>query len=255
MSVDTQTQILVRHHSRGTEVVLSPPAGRPPTLDGENLGQLKTLLEDLHANPPSLVIVRANSEKYFCVGANIRVLAETTPESIGPWVHGGHAVFDLLEDLPCVTVAAVEGFALGGGLELALACDLIFADASATLGLPETRLGFIPGWGGVGRLANRIGVAQAKRLIFSAEMVNADSALSLGLVDQVCPAGGMEECLQTFRESLVPGCPKARADVKKLLARSRDGIAEREAALSRACVERPETADRLANFLNRKKSS
>jgi enoyl-CoA hydratase len=233
--------------------MLSPPAGKPPALDVEVLCQLEEILVALEAEAPSLLVIRSNAEKYFCVGADIRVLERTSPETIDSWIACGHRVLDRLDRMPCVTLARVEGYALGGGLEVALACDYLYASDTARLGLPETRLGFVPGWGGAGRLAERVGRVRAKQLIFEARIVTAEEGLAMGLVDALLPADKMDAAIQTLQGNLAAGCPSARADVKSLLSADRAGILSFEQVLSRACVSRPSTQTRIQTFLQRKK--
>src|SRR5207237_4772827 len=99
----------------------------------------------------------------------------------------GHVLTALLEDIPCATIAAVNGYALGGGLELAVACDMIFASENAKLGLPEVTLGVTPGFGGTQRLVRLVGKLRADEIIFTGDMVDAQTACRIGLVNEVVP--------------------------------------------------------------------
>ena len=127
---------------------LVPPEGKPPTMDQDVLTMLGNVISELENAAPRLLIVRSRSSRFFCVGANIAVLKETNADTIIPWVKLGNEVLNRLEDLPYPVIAVVEGYAMGGGLELAMACDLIFAADSARFAQSEAGLGFIPGWGG-----------------------------------------------------------------------------------------------------------
>ena len=116
-----------------------------------------------------------------------------TPAEAEAFALKGQGVFDAIERFPMPVIAAVNGFALGGGCELAMACDFIFASAKAKFGQPEVALGVIPGFGGTQRLARRVGVGMARELIYTGDMVKADRALEIGLVNRVCAP---EELLQ-----------------------------------------------------------
>jgi enoyl-CoA hydratase len=166
------------------------PPGKPPVLDADVLASFEETVEaidrdirEIREDAPRCVVLQSNSPKFFCVGANLNVLKTMTEDNFGNWFELGHRVFALLENLPVPVVAKVGGYALGGGLELAMAADVIVAGESARLGLTEARLGFVPGWGGIFRLAERVGPSRAKRMFFSSEMVDACAAIDVGLVD------------------------------------------------------------------------
>ncbi len=125
--------------------------------------------------------MRSTSDRFFCVGANINALNDIDENSIAPWVLKGHQVFNQIEDLAMPVIAVVEGYAMGGGLELAMACDLIFASQEAKFAQSEASLGFIPGWGGTHRLARRVGVSKAKFYFYSGKMLGAQEAKEIGL--------------------------------------------------------------------------
>jgi len=239
---------------------LTPPVGKPPTLDGGVLKQFLEKLDQLEANIPRALIVTSASEKYFCVGANLQVLKKTDSETIGPWVRHGHEVLNRLEQIPCPTIARVTGYAMGGGLELAMACDLIFAHETASLGQSEAGLGFIPGWGGCRRLADRIGKATAKRLFYTSRILGAREAHDIGLVDEVGPADEINQAIGECTDAICRNSAHALASFKKIINESpaeqssRDYNLEIEALESVACVQNPDTAQRLEAFFNRKKS-
>lgn len=256
MSRNLATRIELIRDGEVAELRLVPPEGKPPTLDWELMDALEEQVRELQQEAPRLVYVGSNSKRFFCVGANINILKETTVGTIGPWVRRGHAVFNQLADLPCPVVALVRGYAMGGGLELAMACDLIFADDSARLAQSEARLGFIPGWGGCRRLAARVGMARAKQLYFTGDTLDAVTALEWGLVDYVGPPCQLEEHCAAFREKVICGSASAIAGFKRILAEAaRPGRTlneESEAGESVRCLEDADTLRRLHAFLNRK---
>ncbi|MEV0557608.1 enoyl-CoA hydratase-related protein [Streptomyces sp. NPDC050597] len=135
------------------------------------------------------VVLTSTHERAFCVGADLKERNSLTDAELVRQRPLARAAYTGVLDLPMPSVAAVHGFALGGGFELALACDLIVADGTAVVGLPEVSVGVIPGGGGTQLLPRRVGAARAAELIFSARRVEADEARDLGLVDVLVPAG------------------------------------------------------------------
>jgi enoyl-CoA hydratase len=155
-------------------------------LDIATLTELRDRLREL-ADDESVraVILTGAGEKAFVAGADIKYMSGLDVDAAKAWGALGHEAGRLLETMPKPTVAAINGFALGGGCELALACDIRYAATTAKLGQPEVNLGIIPGWGGTQRLARACGVGVAKELIFTGRLVAADEALRIGLVNAV----------------------------------------------------------------------
>lgn len=238
------------------ELSLVPPEGKPPTLDQVVLAELEAKVAELEQSNVSLVYLTSASERYFCVGANINVLKETNRETIVPWVKTGHRIFNRLEDLPCPVVAVVKGYAMGGGLELAMACDLIFAGANAKFAQSEARLGFIPGWGGSRRLVERVGVAKAKYYFYTGEMMDYQTAFKCGLVDAIGDEVELEKIKNSFTESVLGNNYNAVSTFKKIVntegheRRKRNEAAEAE--YSKSCLEDEDTLNRLDAFLYKK---
>jgi enoyl-CoA hydratase len=155
-------------------------------LDLETLRGLHDRLSELADDPAArVVVVTGAGEKAFIAGADIKYMSGLGVSEAREWGGLGHAVADLLETMPKPTVAAVNGFALGGGCELALACDLRYASSRAKLGQPEINLGIIPGWGGTQRLARATSLGFAKELILTGRLVDAEEAVRRGLVEVV----------------------------------------------------------------------
>lgn len=251
-----KTRITCQQDEEVATILLSAPEGKPPTLDGDVLQELERSIELLREQNPRLVLFRSASERFFCVGANINVLKETNEETIVPWVMQGHRVLNMLEDLPMPVVAVVEGYAMGGGLELAMACDLIFASDTARLAQSEAGLGFIPGWGGTRRLAGRIGTSKAKYYYYSGKMIDAPKAAEIGLVDFVGSAAELELELAEFSDSAISNNRNALEQFKRILNEqeraARDENAEVEALRSVSCLQDPDTKQRLHDFLTKK---
>ena len=158
-------------------------------LNSQLFDDLETAFETLASDRAIRVILLTGAgEKAFAAGADIKELTLTDSISGHVKARRGQAVMDLIANCGKPVIACINGFALGGGCELALACTLRLASESARLGQPEVKLGLIPGYGGTQRLPRLIGVAPALKLILTGEMIGADEALRLGLVDEVLPA-------------------------------------------------------------------
>jgi enoyl-CoA hydratase len=155
-------------------------------LDRPTLEELRERLAELAEDSEARVVVLTGAgEKAFVAGADIKYMSGLGVDEAKAWGELGHACGELLETMPQPTIAAIDGFALGGGCELALACDLRYVSSRAKLGQPEINLGIIPGWGGTQRLARTCGLGVAKELILTGRLVDADEALRIGLVNAV----------------------------------------------------------------------
>jgi enoyl-CoA hydratase len=155
-------------------------------LDVASLTELRDRLQEVAGDEGTrAVIVTGAGEKAFVAGADIKYMSGLDVDEAKAWGALGHETGRLLETMPKPTIAAVNGFALGGGCELALACDIRYAASTAKLGQPEVNLGIIPGWGGTQRLARVCGLGVAKELIFTGRLVDAEEALRIGLVNAV----------------------------------------------------------------------
>lgn len=164
---------------------------RPEVMNSFNfpmLLALKERVEAVHFDPEvRVVIITGAGPKAFCAGADLKERASMSEAQVREFIFTIRNLFTFIEYLNKPVIAAVNGIALGGGTELALACDLRLAAATATMGLTETRLAIIPGAGGTQRLPRLIGRGKAKELIFTGRKVDAQEALQIGLVNKVCP--------------------------------------------------------------------
>jgi enoyl-CoA hydratase len=155
-------------------------------LDVATLTELRDRLHEVAADADvRVVILTGAGDKAFVAGADIKYMSGLDVDDAKAWGALGHEAGRLLETMPKPTIAAVNGFALGGGCELALACDIRYAASNAKLGQPEVNLGIIPGWGGTQRLARVCGLGVAKELILTGRVVDAAEALRIGLVNGV----------------------------------------------------------------------
>jgi enoyl-CoA hydratase len=185
-------------------------------LNVETLTELRDRLRELAADDTARVVVLTGAgEKAFVAGADIKYMAGLEPDPARDWGGLGHEAARLLEEMPKPTIAAINGFALGGGCELALGCDIRFASSRARLGQPEIDLGIIPGWGGTQRLARVCGIGVAKELILTGRMVDAEEALRVGLVNAIADPV-LEHALDVARK-LAEKAPLALAAAKRLI--------------------------------------
>jgi len=174
---------------------------RPKALNALNLQTLEELrycLGELSGREEvAVVILTGGGEKSFVAGADISHMQKLEPLEARGFAKLGHEVGKLLEDMPQPVIAAVNGFALGGGCELAIACDIRYASENAKFGQPEVNLGVIPGFGGTQRLPRLIGKGLANELLFSGDIIDAAEALRIGLVNKVFPQEELlEKCLE-----------------------------------------------------------
>jgi enoyl-CoA hydratase len=183
------------------------------------LTHLDTTLRQIEVDDTvSAVIIIGAGDRAFCAGADINEQRGFSPEDAYEHMRFGHAIFDRLEALPTPTIAAINGFALGGGLELALACDIRLASSQASLGLPEITLANIPGWGATQRLPRLIGPSRAKQMMFTGRPVSAENAERYGLVNGVYePDQLLDECLGLARH-IANNSTEALACLKRVVA-------------------------------------
>ena len=172
---------------------------RPEVMNSFNFAMLHALrdqIESIRFKPETrVVIITAAGEKAFCAGADLKERATLPPEKVKEYIFTIRNLFTSIEQLNKAVIAAVNGVALGGGTELALACDIRIASTSATMGLTETRLAIIPGAGGTQRLPRLVGRGKAKELIFTGQRIGAEEAMRIGLVNQICdPKDLLNEC-------------------------------------------------------------
>ncbi len=154
-------------------------------LNAEVIDALGRVLDAVEADREIGALVVTGAGRAFVAGADVAAMRTLTPLEAEAFSALARSVMGRLETLPIVTIAAVNGFALGGGCELALACDFIFASREAKIGQPETKLGLIPGFGGTSRLVRRVGLAWAKQLVLVGDPIDAEEALRIGLVNRV----------------------------------------------------------------------
>jgi enoyl-CoA hydratase len=156
-------------------------------LNTETLTETLDALQELGKNHEVRILILTGAGKAFVAGADISEISSKTPEDARRYSELGHTLVNTIQHMDKPVIAAINGYALGGGTEIALGCDIRLASENARFGLPETTVGVIPGWGGTQRAARLIGTALAKELIFTGEIISAQHALKIGLINRVVP--------------------------------------------------------------------
>jgi enoyl-CoA hydratase len=196
---------------------------RPDKLNALNarvLAELTRAFQSLATDAdPVRCAILTGAGKAFVAGADIAEMATLSTAEAKRFSDAGHGLCALIEALPFPVIAAVNGFALGGGCEIALACDFIHAAEGARLGQPEVNLGVIPGFGGTQRLLRRVGLARARELVYSGDMVTAEQALAIGLVNAVHPAAELLLRARDLALKIASRGPLAVAAAKRVMLR------------------------------------
>ncbi len=193
---------------------------RPESLNAMSpdlLTEISMAIAELEVDDEVGVVILTGAGKAFVAGADISEMAQMSPREAQFFAEIGGGMGMAIEESTKPYIAAVNGFALGGGCELALACDFIYASQKAKLGQPEVKLGVIPGFGGTQRLSRRVGIAKAKELIFTGDIIDAEESLRIGLVDAVyAPDELMSKAKETAGRIVANG-PLAVAEAKRVI--------------------------------------
>ncbi|MEW6522291.1 MAG: enoyl-CoA hydratase-related protein [Bacillota bacterium] len=198
---------------------------RPRVLNALNrqvLVELKSALEELQEAKVRVIILTGAGEKAFVAGADIGEMKDMDVATARQFALDGQAVLAFIESMPVVVIAAINGFALGGGCELAMACDIRVASERARLGQPEVNLGVIPGFAGTQRLSRLVGRGRAKLLTFTGDIIDAASAEGMGLVDVVVPHDQLMERARELARKIAGKGPLAIAAAKRAIDRGLD---------------------------------
>ena len=203
------------------EVIMNRPEALN-ALSTDHVQRLGSATSELAADDQvSVVIISSALERAFCVGADLKERRGVANDDLRQQRRVFQEAFDALRALRAPMIAAVEGFALGGGFELALCCDLIIASATASFGLPEVGLGLIPGEGGTQLLPRRIGLNKSADLLLTGRRVGAEEALRMGFVDRLVPEGAARNSARELAEEIATKSPISLRAAKRAL---RDGV-------------------------------
>jgi enoyl-CoA hydratase len=210
--------------------ILTISINRPDKLNALNRNTIQELHDHLvlaNTNPDiRAIIITGTGEKAFVAGADIAEFAHFTAEEGALLAEKGQdLLFNFIENMTTPVIAAINGFALGGGLELAMACHIRIASENAKMGLPETSLGVIPGYGGTQRLAQLVGKGRSLEMILTANMIDANTAKSYGLVNHVVPAQDLQETSIQIATKITKNAPSAIANaIRSVNANFKDGV-------------------------------
>jgi enoyl-CoA hydratase len=254
----TYETILVAREGNVATVTLN----RPDKLNAINATLLRELFHvvvELSADKEiHCAVLTGAGDKAFAAGADIGAMREMTAAEARTFAHLGHALGERIESASIPILAAVNGFALGGGCELALACDFIYASDKAKLGQPEVNLGVIPGFGGTQRLSRRVGIGRARELCYTGDALSAEEALRIGLVNAVIPHAQLLAKAQETAAKIAAKGPLAIAQCKRVIYRGADqtlSVAnELEAQAFAALFGSGDQREGMAAFLEKRKA-
>ena len=233
----------------------------PKSLNALNSGviaELDDYLTGLDTERVRVLVITGDGDRSFVAGADISEMAHLNEAQGLAFGQKGAEAFRKLEDLPIPTIAAINGFALGGGCEIAMACDIRYAATNAKFGQPEVGLGIIPGFSGTYRLPKLVGQGMAKELIFSGKAIRADEALRIGLVNAVLEPDKLMPAVMALAEQILKNAPVAVRYAKECINRNYDmnrteGLALENELFAR-CFATEDQKNGMAAFLNKEKA-
>lgn len=227
-------------------------------MDAGVLDELETMVDQLNCDPSIVAVILTGEGKAFVAGADIPELAELNGKTGYEKMRRGQRLMDKIESSPKVWIATINGFALGGGLELALACDIRLASENAKMGQPEVNLGIIPGYGGTQRLVRNTGLGWAKYMILSGRMLTTAEAINTGLIQGVYPAEELMAKAEELAGEIASKGPLALAAAKRSINNAvnmpiKEGLDE-EARLFGELCETADSKEGLTAFLEKRKA-
>lgn len=234
---------------------------RPDKLNAMNTDvakELITVFNNLDKDDSvKVIILTGEGDKAFSAGADIEYMSKITPDESVEYAKLGQLLTATVENVSKPTIAAVNGYALGGGCELAMSCDIRMASDNAKLGQPEVTIGILPGWGGTQRLMRIVGIAKAKELVYTGKIIKADEAKEIGLVNQVVPqASLMDETMkmaQTIAANSVSGVRMSKIAINKGRNADLDTGLGIELLAWQNCFTDPDRQERMTAFVNKSK--
>lgn len=241
------------------EDVVQITINRQDKLNAMNLGVMDefiSILDSLEKDSSKVIIITGEGVKAFSAGADIEYMSNIGPAEAEKYALRGHEVLNRIEKLEKPVIAAVNGYALGGGCELALACDIRFASPNAQLGQPEVTLGICPGWGGTQRLLRIVGPARAKDLIFSGRKIMAEEAFSMGLINKIFPSDSLISETKKYAKILSKNSSFAIGISKMLVNKGMDTNLDTGLKLEiyswAVCFSTKEREERMRKFVEKK---
>jgi enoyl-CoA hydratase len=230
-------KIARKREEDGVEILIlkNPPVNALATTV---LSQLDQAIRSIEPDRAVRAVILTGDGQYFSAGADLKEMATLDLAGAPAIVRQGHEIFARIADLRVPVIASINGLALGGGLELALACDLRIAGESAKLGAPEVNYGLMPAYGGTQRLPRLVGLAKAKELIFTGAMISAAEAYRIGLVNRTVPAGQELRAARDLAHTIAQRAPKAVQAAKRAMSDGLSGTMEQGAEIEAKLFER-----------------
>ena len=234
---------------------------RPTKLNAMNIDVAREIISTFQQldkdDSVKVIVLTGEGDKAFSAGADIEYMSKISADESEVYAKLGQEVTATVENVSKPTIAAVNGFALGGGCEVAMSCDIRIASENARMGQPEVTIGIPPGWGGTQRLMRIVGIAKAKELVYTGKMIKADVAKEIGLVNQVVPLASLqEEALKMAQQ--IAGCSTMGVQMSKV-AINKGRNADLDTGLSiellawRNCFTHPDREERMTAFVNKSK--
>ena len=244
-----------------TDSICTVKINRPEKLNAMNLDVAKELIKTFENlgkdDSVKVIILTGAGEKAFSAGADIEYMSKLSPDESVEYAKLGQLLTSTVELVKQPTIAAINGFALGGGCELAMSCDIRIAADTAKMGQPEVTIGIPPGWGGTQRLLRIVGIAKAKELVYTGRMIKADEAKEIGLVNQVVPLASLQEeaikLAQKIAENSAMGVQMSKVAINKGRNADLDTGLGVELLAWRNCFTHPDREERMRAFVNKSK--
>jgi len=244
-----------------SEGICTVKINRPDKLNAMNMDVAKELIktfEDLGKDDNvKVIILTGEGDKAFSAGADIEYMSKITPNESEEYAKLGQLVTATVENVKQPTIAAVNGFALGGGCELAMSCDIRIAANTAKMGQPEVTIGIPPGWGGTQRLMRIVGIAKAKEIVFTGKMIKADEAREIGLVNQVVEISSLMDETMKMAKTIASNSAIAVRMSKVAINKGRNADLDTGLGIEllawRNCFTHPDREERMTAFVNKSK--
>ncbi|MBN1636325.1 MAG: enoyl-CoA hydratase/isomerase family protein [Deltaproteobacteria bacterium] len=248
--------IILQVEQWGAAIIFNRPKALN-AMNAETLSEIQHAISVCKSDDIKVLILTGSGEKAFVAGADIREMQNLHPSEALAYMEMGHETMRMLETLPKPTIAAVNGFALGGGTEIALSCDMRFASENARFGQPEILLGSIPGWGGTQRLGRIIGMGRAKEIIYSGEQIDAKRAYEIGLVNRIYTVDQLFPEAVKFAEKLAAlpsfALKMAKHSINFGYDMSLDNATRLEAQCCAQCFSMEDQKEGMSAFLEKRK--
>lgn len=244
-----------------TDGICTVKINRPDKLNAMNMDvakELVTIFENLGKDDTvKVIILTGEGDKAFSAGADIEYMSKISPDESEEYAKLGQLVTATVENVKQPTIAAVNGFALGGGCELAMSCDIRIAANTAKMGQPEVTIGIPPGWGGTQRLMRIVGIAKAKEMVYTGKMIKAEEAKEIGLVNQVVELSTLMDETMKMAKTIAGNSAIAVRMSKAAINKGRNADLDTGLGIEllawRNCFTHPDREERMTAFVNKSK--